>query len=256
MMKVCFIGSGNVATVLAKLLHSKGYNIAEVYSKDVQHANLLAEKVQAKAVDSIKEISLQSDIYIIAVADKAIAEIASHLFVVDKLVLHTAGSVSKNVLQTTSTNYGTLYPVQSIRKDMVITTPIPFMIDGNSETNILAIENLVNTLQQKFVLGNDEHRLKLHVAAVFACNFVNYMYLQSATFCEKENIDFTILQSLIEETATRLQNQHPQEVFTGPAARRDMATINKHLDLLQPYPDMYELYKKLSELIIEKANEN
>jgi predicted short-subunit dehydrogenase-like oxidoreductase (DUF2520 family) len=78
------------------------------------------------------------------------------------------------------------------------------------------------------------------------------MYVQSASFCTNENLDFTVLQSLIEETANRLQQKHPTELFTGPAVRGDANTINKHLELLQAYPDLHQLYKMLSEQIMQQ----
>lgn len=249
-MQVTIIGSGNVATVLAKLMRSKGYSIAEVYSQTFSHAETLAKIVGAKAIDKIGEISKNADVYIIALSDKAIDEITALLSFPEKLVLHTAGSVSKNVLQTITSKFGVLYPVQSIRKDMDEQTPIPFLVDGNTEETILEIESLAKTLHAKVVRGGDEERLKLHVAAVFACNFVNYMYLQSATYCEKEHIDFSLLQPLIEETANRLQKNHPAEVFTGPAVRKDVATVQKHLTMLKKYPALHEIYLQLSEKIM------
>ncbi len=249
-MQVTIIGSGNVATVLAKLMFSKGYNIMEVFSHTPPHAEALAKQVGAKAVDNISELSDGADTYIIAVSDKAIESICAQLKLHGKLVLHTAGSVSKDVLKNVSDRYGVLYPVQSIRKNMDVQTPIPFLVDGSHEAVIQEIEALAGTLNTKVVRGGDQQRVKLHVAAVFACNFVNYMYLQSAIYCEREHIDFSLLQSLIEETANRLRFHHPSEVFTGPAVRRDIGTVNRHLALLEAYPDLQDMYRLLSNKIM------
>lgn len=250
-MQVSIIGSGNVATVLAKQLYSKGYIIKEVFSHTFSHAAALAAAVHAKAVDSLAGLSRDADAYIIAVSDRAIEGIVEQLQLGDKLLLHTAGSVPKNVLQHASKSYGVLYPVQSIRKNMDAQTPIPFMVDGNDEATTIEIENLASTLNPKVVRGGDEQRVKLHVAAVFACNFVNYMYLQSARFCEAENIDFSLLQSLIEETALRLRDNHPKDVFTGPAVRKDIGTVNKHLNILESHPGLQEMYGMISKKIME-----
>jgi predicted short-subunit dehydrogenase-like oxidoreductase (DUF2520 family) len=251
-MKVVLIGSGNVATILAKLLYNNGYSIAQVYSSSLTNAKQLAQAVNAQAVESITAITLHADIYIIAVSDKAIASVASTLQLGNKLVLHTAGSVSIDVLKNVSSKFGVLYPVQSVRKNMDLQTPIPFLVDGNTETVLQEMETIAQSLNQKVVRGNDEARVKLHLAAVFACNFVNYMYLQSANFCKAEKIDFSLLQPLIEETANRLHTYHPSEVFTGPAVRGDMATIEKHLALLSAYPLQQQLYKTISDLILEE----
>lgn len=251
-MKVVIIGSGNVATVFAKLLYAHSYKIMQVYSATKNNAQQLAEIVAATAVDSINAITADADLYIIAVSDKAVETIVQQLQLEDKLVVHTAGSVSKDVLKTASNNYGVLYPIQSIRKEMSLDTPIPFAVDGSSPSVMNELTSLAKTLSNKVVQYNDEQRLKLHVAAIFACNFVNYMYVQSAQFCENEQLDFPVLQSLIEETANRLQHKYPTEVFTGPAVRGDVNTIHKHLELLQAYPSLQALYKMLSEQIMQE----
>ncbi len=249
-MQVVIIGSGNVATVLANRMHGQGISIKEVYSQSYAHANLLATKVNAKALNNLENISQDADLYLIAVSDKAIESIVSQLKLPNKLVVHTAGSVSIQVLQQASNKIGVLYPVQSLRTDMNEATLIPFLIDGNTTDTIQQLEELAKLLHSPVAFGNDEVRAKLHVAAVFACNFVNYMYVQSALFCEKEQIPFSLLQPLIEETANRLQNNHPSTVFTGPAVRGDIQTINKHLELLSAYPEQEKLYSFITQLIM------
>lgn len=250
-MQVVIIGSGNVATVLANRMYKQGIVIKEVYSRSYDHASMLATKVNAKALNNLENISRDADLYIIAVSDKAIESIADQLQLPNKLVIHTAGSVSINMLQKASNKIGVLYPVQSLRTDMNEHTPIPFLIDGNTTDVIQQLEALAHLLHSTAAFGNDEVRAKLHVAAVFACNFVNYMYVQSALFCEKEQIPFSLLQPLIEETANRLQSNHPLTVFTGPAVRGDMQTINKHLELLGAYPEQQQLYSFITQLIMD-----
>lgn len=251
-MQVTIIGSGNVATVLAKKMVKQGFDILEIYSPTLANATILANAVHAKPIDDLTALSTKAAIYIIAVADKGIESIASSLSLTNQLVLHTAGSVSKNALKNVSTKYGVLYPIQSLRKNMDAATPIPFLVDGNTPEVTDEIVQLAKGLHSKVAIGGDEERVKLHVAAVFACNFVNYMYLQSASFCEKEGIDFSLLQPLIEETALRLQQYHPKDVFTGPAVRGDVATVNKHLSLLANYPDLFEIYQSISKKIMAK----
>lgn len=247
MMKVSFIGSGNVATVLAKQLFHRGFTIVDIYSKQIYHAQQLAETVSARAIDDLKNLTLTADIFIIAVSDKSISQIINQLFLSDKLVIHTAGAVSIEVLNKVSKSYGVLYPIQTLRKEMNSEVEIPFMIDGNNSYTTNLIENLVNKLQQSFVYGTDEKRLKIHVAAVFASNFVNYLYYLSSDYCTKEQIDFKLLQPIIEQTAMRLQSNLPGEVFTGPAFRGDKNSIEMHLSLLAHYPDLQKWYALITD---------
>lgn len=249
-MQVTIIGTGNVATVLGKLIFAHSYSINQVYGRNIDAAKLLANELNANAIDNLKVLNDDADIYIVAVSDKSIENICSQINLNNKIVLHTAGSVSIDVLKSTSLNYGVLYPIQSLRKAMDIATPIPFLIDANNKETKNVLESFTKSLSTKIEFGDDDKRLKLHTAAVFACNFVNFMYLQSANFCEASDIDFSLLQALIEETATRLRTHHPKDVFTGPAVRKDMATIEKHLELLKENPQALKLYKLISEMIM------
>jgi predicted short-subunit dehydrogenase-like oxidoreductase (DUF2520 family) len=251
-MQVVIIGTGNAATVFGRLMKSKGHTIVQVCGRNILHAEALGEQLKAKPVTDIKMLSKNADVYLIAVADKAVAEIAKQLDVNDHLVLHTTASLSKNILKEVSRSYGVLYPLQTLRKEMSLDTPIPLLVDGNREEVTIQVEQFAATLSGTVVRADDETRVKLHVAAVFSCNFTNYMYLQSAAFCKNEGIDFSLLQPLIEETATRLREFQPSEVFTGPAVRGDMATINRHLSLLEAYPELYSMYKMLTEKIMDR----
>jgi len=251
-MQVVIIGSGNVATILAIRLKLAGHTIVEVFSKTELHAKKLAEAVNANVVTHFQNLTTTANLYIFAVADNAIEILAHQLKVQENsLVVHTAGSVSMQVLKNCSNNYGVLYPIQSIKKEMNNSTPIPFAIDGCNKNVVNSLLSLTQMLGEKALHCNDEQRLQLHVAAVFASNFVNYMYWQSDVLCSNKNIDFNILQPLIEETATRLKNKKPYEVFTGPAVRKDFATINKHLEVLKKNKNQFEVYQFLTNKIVE-----
>lgn len=250
-MQVTIIGTGNVATVLGKLIVANRHSINQVYGRNIDTATLLANQLNAHPISNLSYLNKESDIYIFAVTDKSIATISYNLNLADKIVVHTAGSVDCDILKNVSTNYGVLYPIQSLRKEMdIITTTIPFLIDGNNKSTQTIIENFAKTLSKKVAIGNDETRLQLHTAAVFSCNFVNYLYLQSANFCEANNIDFKLLQPLIEETSVRLRTHHPKDVFTGPAVRKDIETIEKHIAQLNSNIPAQTLYKLITDMIM------
>jgi predicted short-subunit dehydrogenase-like oxidoreductase (DUF2520 family) len=92
------------------------------------------------------------------------------------------------------------------------------------------------------VEANDEERLKLHMAAVFCNNFVNHLYALTAEYCTKETLRFELLIPLIQETAQRLLEMPPSQAQTGPASRNDKETMQKHLELLDNYPQLKEIY--------------
>ncbi|MEP7237429.1 MAG: Rossmann-like and DUF2520 domain-containing protein [Ferruginibacter sp.] len=250
-MRIVIIGSGNVASVLGRLCKQNEHEIIQVMSREASHAKLLADELNCKYADFSANIDADAELYLVAVTDGALYGLNSNIHIGNKLILHTAGSVSKDVLKDISVNYGVLYPLQSLRKEMAYGCEIPFLIDGNTEESKTLIEDFAKTLSTNVSKATDEERLKLHVAAVIVSNFTNHLYVLAEEFCVKENIDFKLLAPLIEETAERIKTISPADAQTGPAARNDVFTLDKHLQLLANYPRLKYIYLKLTESIMK-----
>jgi predicted short-subunit dehydrogenase-like oxidoreductase (DUF2520 family) len=249
-MKISIIGSGNVATVLGRLLKQKSFLIAEIVSRNKIHASNLAEELNASAVD-IKTISKNSDVYIIAVNDDAIDTVSNQLSVDDKIVVHTCGSASIHILKKTSENFGVLYPLQSLRKEIAYSPVIPFLIDGNSNHSKNIITKLATSISDNVREASDEQRMQYHLSAVIVSNFTNHLFSLTKEYCKTNNIDFALLIPLIEEITNRLKTFNPSEMQTGPAIRGDVSTIQKHLALLKNFPELKNIYAVMSESILE-----
>ncbi len=241
-MQVVIIGSGNTATILSKLLLANGFHISQVISRNIKHAEILANALNCPAADFSSPMDETADIYLIAVSDKVIHEVVSYMPKNNKLILHTAGSVSKNVLENVSNQFGVLYPLQSLRKEIDKIPDIPFLVDGNNEVVAEMIMQIGKKISHHVDIANDEKRLKLHLSAVMVNNFTNHLYTMAADYCKKEQLEFDLLKPLIFETANRLKNVHPSEVQTGPAIRNDSETIEQHEKLLENYPELKALY--------------
>ncbi|HEX8334220.1 MAG TPA: F420-dependent NADP oxidoreductase [Segetibacter sp.] len=247
-MKVVIIGSGNVATVLGKKISSAGHEIVEVVSRSIDHAQTLAFKLNSTASNNIKAIKANADIYLLCIGDMAIKTVAEDFPLKNKIIVHTAGAISKDVLSSVDF-YGVLYPLQSLRKEMEHIPEIPVMVDGSSPEVSQTLYDFASRWASSVSFATDEERLKLHVAAVFASNFTNRIYTLTEQFCIKENVAFDSLFSLIKETALRLSQASPSTLQTGPAQRHDQITINKHLELLAAYPELKGLYTYLTNSI-------
>ena len=248
-MEVTIIGSGNVATVLGRLLLQSGHHIIEVYSRNNDHAAELAKQLGAGAVSDLTMLNAGADLYLLAVTDDALAGVAKELSLKDKLVVHTAGSVSKEILKTVSSNYGVLWPMKMIRKNMPALSPVTIVIDGSSETVLAQIERLAREFSPVVTKADDLLRTKMHMLAAITSNFTNHLYHLAAEYCEQENIDINFFFPLIEETAQRIQSNHPKLVQAGPAFRGDMQTLEKHRLLLEKYPQIQKVYREMSESI-------
>ncbi len=249
------LGSGNVATAFARLLHSDGFNIIQVYSRHIQNAQTLALEVNAGYTDKLSDISKAGDVYIIAVADAAIEAIAAELRLPGKTIVHTAGSVAKDVLSAVSETYGVIYPVQSISKRMNRVPPIPLLIDATDGNTLMQLMDLTRRISKQVQVANDEERKKLHLSAVFVSNFTNHLYAIAEEYCRQNRLSFQLLHPLIKETAERLQFGEAAAYQTGPAIRQDYETLSKHMHMLESNPEAASLYELLSKSIIQHTKD-
>lgn len=249
-MKIALVGSGNVATVLGRLITTNGHEVIQVISRELEHARILANELGSSYTDLSGKANLDADIFIVAISDKALEHFFTESGMGNKLVVHTAGSVSIDVLSKLSSHFGVLYPLQSLRKEMQLIPPIPFLVDGNNEAVATYIEAFAATISSSVKRAGDDERLKLHAAAVVVSNFTNHLYAIAEDFCNKEKVDFNLLKPLILETANRIQFTSPSEVQTGPAARKDIITMDKHLRLFAAHPKLRTTYLRLTDSIM------
>lgn len=255
-MKVVIIGTGNAATILGKKIQEAGHEIIQVIGRNFEKANHLASQLHTGSAYNVRYINLWADIYIIAVSDTAIPAVALQLKLGDKIVVHTAAAVSKDVLAGCSENFGVLYPLQTLIKDMPSIPSIPVVIDGNNDPTKKTLKEFSTDWSETVRVASDEERLKLHVAAVFVNNFSNYLFAIVDQYCRKEQLKFSLLYPLIEETITRLKTHSPSAMQTGPAVREDYATIEKHKEILKDYPELNNLYNLLTNNIITFYDRN
>ena len=92
----------------------------------------------------------------------------------------------------------------------------------------------------------------LHVAAVFAGNYSNLMYIIGNELLKNCDLPPEVLHPLLSETARKAVAGDPLKMQTGPARRNDTITIEKHLKALALQPEYAEAYRLLSQLISKK----
>ena len=249
-MRIVIIGSGNVATVMGRLFKKNNHEVIQVMSRHVDKAAVLANELGCPYTNYDGITDMSADLYLVAITDGILFDLNKSFNLGNKLIVHTAGSVSKEVLKDISTNYGILYPFQSLRKEMDVIPEIPLMVDGNTEEATILIEDFARTISPLVKRTTDDERLKLHVAGVVVNNFTNHLYAMAEEFCQKENIDFKLLFPLIQETTRRITVYAAKDVQTGPAVRNDVFTLDKHLRILSAHPKLKYLYLKLTDSIM------
>lgn len=244
---IVFIGAGNVATHLAFALEQAGKQIVQVYSRTEQSARQLADDLYTEFTTDLNEISKSSDLYIISLTDDATQEISEKLKLADKPVVHTSGSLPMDLLRGISDNYGVLYPLQTFSKNRKVNfREIPVCVEASSPLMFQNLHLLASEISDHVTEVDSERRKILHLAAVFACNFPNYMYCIAGKMVEEGGFDFNILRPLIEETANKVLKETPADAQTGPAIRGDQAVMDMHIDGLKDKPALQEIYRLIS----------
>lgn len=253
MLKIVIIGSGNVATHLAKALYASHNTILQVYSPTQANAEALACAINSKAICSLEEIHPEADLYLIAVKDEAISLIVEALpKKLSGIVVHTSGATPIDVLNRFQ-NYGVIYPPQSLNKSIATDlSVIPFGIEGNSSHTYERLFEIIAAIAPKAFPCETSQRLALHLSAVLVNNFSNALFQMADEILKHENLSFDLLKPIILETAQKVQHNSPKETQTGPASRGDYAIIDKHLQFLTQFPEESKIYQLLSDFIVKR----
>jgi len=246
MIKVIIIGSGNVAQHLIKAFSkSKNIDLAQVFSR--QKESIIPLLDFRKITDNFADLA-EADLYILAVSDDAIAAVSSQLPFENRLVVHTSGSVSIDVLDNKNRR-GVFYPVQTFSKNVAVDfSEIPICLESENEVDFDLLEKVVYSISNKVFKISEVQRQALHVSAVFVNNFVNQLYQIGNEICLENNIPFEVLKPLILETANKGTTLSPKEAQTGPASRHDNTTIERHLNFLSD-ENRKNIYKIITQSI-------
>ena len=248
-MKIVMIGAGNLATNLGKALLDSGNDILQVYSRTLRSASALAGLLGGSPATDFGSISNDADVYIVSVRDNVIADIVPKLCRgrEEKVFLHTAGSVPMSLFEGMALHFGVLYPMQTFSKSKLLNfNEIPCFVEGNDDFAFETVNSLAGSISSKVYLLNSEARKHLHLAAVFACNFVNHCYSISSDILAKHDIPFDVMLPLIDETARKVHVMSPKEAQTGPAIRYDQNVIRMQSDMLRNNPLIKQIYEYMS----------
>lgn len=250
--RVVFIGCGNLSTHLSKaLMNEGGCSIVQLYSRTVQSASTLSARLgDVPYTNEITEL-FEADLYICALKDSVIEEVLEKADIIrGKRIVHTAGSVSAEMLSRFTDEYGVFYPLQSFSKNKEVDfKKIPFFIEASSQTFREDLVTLATHISDKSYLLDSEKRKQIHLAAVFVSNFVNHLYAVGEKMMVEAGVPFEALLPLIEEVTEKVHTMSPVLAQTGPAVRRDKNVLSMHEAMLEEHPDWLQLYKQLTQSI-------
>ncbi|MDE6652406.1 MAG: DUF2520 domain-containing protein [Paramuribaculum sp.] len=248
---VVILGAGNVASALAPALEAAGFSIRQVFSRNIANAQALASCLaDTEPVDNPDSIVSDAEFYIISLTDTAIAGIAERLKNTGGLWMHTSGGIPASELAPASGDYGVLYPLQTFSKGRSVDfADVPLFIEANTPENLQRIREIAEKISKTVSEADSHKRLRLHAAAVFACNFVNYLWSNADSILSAGGESLDVLYPLIKETIAKAIAISPYAPQTGPARRGDTAVTERHVTVMTPR--QAELYRMLAEEIAD-----
>ncbi len=254
MANIIFIGAGNLATHLALALQKAGHSVWQIFSRTQASATALTKCLclpAEAAITSLSDLRTNADIYIYALRDEVLADIAAQIHVhPNALHLHTAGSMPLTVFGDDKPNAGVLYPFQTFSKDKDVDfQKIPILIEARTKSQEPRLKVLAQSISPMVYEADAAARGKLHIAGVFACNFVNCLYAIAEEQLANTGLPFEVLLPLIDETAAKVHTLSPRKAQTGPAIRKDESIMQAHLSKLNT-PEEQAIYRLLSQNII------
>ena len=230
-MKIVLIGRGRLATNWEHALLQVGHDVVSINSR------------------TLESLPLEADVFVVAVKDAALTDVlrAATKGREDQLFVHTAGSMPMNLFAGLTAHYGVFYPMQTFSKERLVDfNEISVFLETNDAASMERLKMLAATLTPHVYELDSEGRKHLHLAAVFACNFVNHCYALSAEVLKAKGLPFSVMLPLVDETAQKVHELSPKDAQTGPAVRGDQNVMQMQAGMLADIPAVKQIYEALS----------
>lgn len=261
--RIVFLGAGRLASHLAHALlrHPEAGTLVQLYSRSSASverlSSELAELYDTSGIErttELTELLPEADIYLFVLSDDALPELWRQLEGRTRgLWVHCSGATSLGRLLEYHPQGAVLYPLQTFSRERAAAgSYLPFYIEASDAASLAKVRRLAELLGDEVHEATSAQRLYLHLGAVLACNFSNYLVLEAERLLEHQGLPPKALLPLLDELLAKLHTLPAREALTGPAARGDEATMQRHEQLLTGEPELQQLYRLLSERIQQR----
>jgi predicted short-subunit dehydrogenase-like oxidoreductase (DUF2520 family) len=257
MLKIGFIGAGTVGTALAVRLSGGGYPVVAVSSRSRASAENMARAVEGcRVFDSNQGVADNAELIFITTPDDVIALVASQVkWHPGQSAIHCSGADSTAILQPArklGAQVGVFHPLQTFASTRQAIENIPgstFALEAEAPL-IDTLKDMATALDGRWVELKASDKVLYHAAAVIACNYMVTLVKLATdlwqTFGVPPQQATRALLPLLRGTIHNIETVGIPKCLTGPIARGDIGTIQKHLDALeQTAPSLLSTYREL-----------
>jgi predicted short-subunit dehydrogenase-like oxidoreductase (DUF2520 family) len=244
MLKIGFIGAGTTGTALAVRLSQKGCPVVAVSSRNLSSAQKLAEMVpDCRVYHTAQELADVAELVFITTPDDVIAQVCSEVqWRGGQSVMHCSGAHSVDILEAAKelgAAVGSFHPLQTFAGVNQAIENLPgstFALEAE-EPLLSTLKELTSLLSGSWVELKPGDKVLYHAAAVFACNYLVTLVKLALDLWQDFGVSSKeatrALLPLLEGTINNINNIGLPNCLTGPVARGDLGTIERHLSALE-----------------------
>jgi len=260
------IGVGALGGALADFLNNQSYSVWSVYSSSggvVTSESGFSKK--SKHTHPVEEDDT-GDIIFICVPDDEISKVAHKLSSLqlnwsNKSVIHCSGNLFSDellVLSQLGAQTASMHPLQTFQRDDEATRFDDIFVSLEGHPALCdKLEGFVQEMGANPLRVKKEQKQMLHIAAVFASNYVVAILHEAENLLSEKGIKSGLkpLEPLIRQTIENSLKLGPSEALTGPVARGDAESVLKHLQVLEDHSESVNLYRVLGTKAAQIAKE-
>jgi len=257
MLKIGFIGAGTTGTALAVRLSQKECPVVAVSSRTLSSAQKLADLVpDCRVYRTAQELADVAELVFITTPDDIIAQVCSEVqWRGGQSVMHCSGAHSVDILEAAKelgAAVGSFHPLQTFAGVNQAIENLPgstFALEAG-EPLLSTLKELTSLLSGSWVELKPGDKVLYHAAAVFACNYLVTLVKLALDLWQDFGVSSKeatrALLPLLEGTINNINNIGLPNCLTGPVARGDLGTIERHLSALEAKsPSLLITYKEL-----------
>lgn len=248
---ITIIGYGRLGQTLERACIKAGFDVAYIY----------------KNKEELHKMKQISDLVFITPPDSEIAAVCEYLRfrfyeLVGKTIAHCSGVLPSDILldlKEKGASIACFHPMQSVTLKTKSFKGITFDIEGDDKA-LRVLEDFASKINANSLRVSSKQKEMLHVSAVMASNYLVTLADLSSEISEESGLSprevLDALLPLMNSTIENLKEMEPSDALTGPIARGDVDTVERHVKFLKNRDKLLSIYKKMGLLTLELVDPN
>ena len=256
------IGAGKLGTTLALALRAQGAPVRWVASKRSASAEQLCARLGGAQSVTAEALCERAAVVLITTPDDAVRTLAALLpFRSGQAVLHCSGALDTSVLaraRSAGAAVGCLHPIQTFPERFDGSerfTGISIGVEASDAALHAYLLEACAALGAATIELRGVDRARYHAASVFASNYAIALHQAAARAFQLAGLPQeaarAALAPLTLGAARAIERLPLHDALTGPIARGDAATVERHVAALSADPELLALYRALGLRLLE-----